>query len=62
MLRAGMDLESLRKQLGHHDIESLRHYVDAQKSEALAAKVGSVFGQQELAGMSAAAWRSIFGQ
>ncbi len=42
-LRRGMDLETLRAQLGHHDTESLRRYLEALKSEQRAVKVAEVF-------------------
>jgi integrase len=42
-LRRGMDLETLRAQLGHHDTESLRRCLEALKSEQRAAKVAEVF-------------------
>jgi integrase len=48
-LRAGMDLETLRKQLGHRDVESLRRYLEALKSEECAKKVAEIF----------AAWQQV---
>lgn len=42
-IRRGMDLETLRAQLGHKDTESLRRYVEALKGEERAAKVAEVF-------------------
>jgi integrase len=42
-LRRGMDLETLRAQLGHRDTESLRRYIEALKAEDRAAKVAEVF-------------------
>jgi len=42
-LRRGMDLETLRAQLGHRDIESLRRYIRALKNDERAAKVADVF-------------------
>jgi len=42
-LRRGMDLETLRAQLGHHDTESLRRYLEALKSDQRAAKLAGVF-------------------
>jgi len=36
-------LETLRAQLGHHDTESLRRYLEALKSDRRAAKVAEVF-------------------
>ncbi len=47
-LRKGMDLETLRKQLGHRDVESLRRYLEALKGEDCARKVAGIF----------AAWQS----
>lgn len=38
-LRQGMDLETLREQMGHRDTESLRCYIEALKGEQRAAKV-----------------------
>jgi integrase len=48
-LREGMDLETLRKQLGHRDVESLRRYLEALKSEERAKKVAEIFS----------AWRAV---
>ena len=48
-LREGMDLETLRKQLGHRDVESLRRYLEALKGEECAKKVAEIF----------AAWQSV---
>jgi len=48
-LRAGMDLETLRKQLGHRDVESLRRYLEALKGEECAKKVAEIF----------AAWQQV---
>jgi len=42
-LRRGMDLETLRDQLGHRDTESLRRYIQALKDEQRAVKVAEVF-------------------
>jgi integrase len=42
-LRRGMDLETLRAQLGHRDTESLRRYIEALKAEERAVKVAQVF-------------------
>jgi integrase len=42
-LRAGMDLETSRAQLGHKDIESLARYVRALKGEERARKVAEMF-------------------
>lgn len=42
-IRRGMDLETLRAQLGHRDTESLRRYVEALKGEQRAAKVAEVW-------------------
>jgi integrase len=42
-LRRGMDLETLRKQLGHRDMESLQRYVAALGAENRAVKVAEVF-------------------
>jgi integrase len=47
-LRAGMDLETLRAQLGHRDIESLARYVRALKGEERARKVEDVFAAMPL--------------
>jgi integrase len=44
-LRKGMDLETLRAQLGHRDTESLRRYVVALKDELRARKVAEVFSE-----------------
>ena len=43
-LRHGMDLETLRKQMGHRDVESLRRYLEALKREDCAKKVAEIFG------------------
>ncbi len=48
-LREGMDVETLRKQLGHRDVESLRRYLEALKGEECAKKVAEIF----------AAWRPV---
>jgi integrase len=42
-LRRGMDMETLRKQLGHRNMESLHRYVTALEAENLATKVAGVF-------------------
>ena len=42
-LRKGMDLETLREQLGHRDTESLRRYIKALKSDDRAEKVNEVW-------------------
>ncbi len=42
-LRNGMDLETLRKQLGHRDVESLRRYLEALKGEDCAKRVAVIF-------------------
>jgi integrase len=42
-LRSGMDLETLRAQLGHRDTESLRHYIVALQGEQRVAKVNAVW-------------------
>ena len=42
-LREGMDLETLRKQLGHRDVESLRRYLEALKGEECMKKVAEIF-------------------
>lgn len=47
-LRQGMDLETLREQMGHRDTESLRAYVNALKGEERAAKVAKVWSGQPL--------------
>jgi RecB family endonuclease NucS len=44
-----MDLETLRKQLGHRDVESLRRYLEALKGEECAKKVAEIF----------AAWQQV---
>lgn len=44
-LRKGMDLETLRAQLGHRDTESLRRYIEALKGEERAKKVAEVFAE-----------------
>jgi integrase len=41
-LRNGMDLETLRSQLGHKDTESLRKYITAMDGEQRAGKVAQV--------------------
>jgi integrase len=43
-LRHGIDLETLRKQMGHRDVESLRRYLEALKREECAKKVAEIFG------------------
>jgi integrase len=45
-LRRGMDLETLRAQLGHKDTESLRRYITAMKDRERARKIAEVFSQQ----------------
>lgn len=47
-LRQGMDLETLRCQMGHRDTESLRCYVDAMKDEERAKKVEEVWRNSTL--------------
>ena len=42
-LRSGMDLETLRAQLGHRDVESLRHYIVALQGAQRVAKVNAVW-------------------
>jgi integrase len=42
-LRSGMDLETLRAQLGHRDTESLRHYIVALQGEERVSKVNAVW-------------------
>lgn len=46
-LRQGMDLETLREQLGHRDTESLRCYIDALKGEQRAEKVEQVWSDTD---------------
>jgi integrase len=46
-LRQGMDLETLREQLGHRDTESLRCYIDALKGEQRAEKVERVWSDTD---------------
>ncbi len=48
-LRKGMDLETLRAQLGHRDTESLRRYVEALKGEERAKKIAEVFAETRTA-------------
>jgi integrase len=48
-LRKGMDLETLRAQLGHRDTESLRRYIEALKGEERAKKVAEVFAEATIA-------------
>lgn len=47
-LRQGLDLETLREQMGHRDTESLRAYVNALQGEERAAKVAKVWACQPL--------------
>jgi len=44
-LRKGMDLETLRQQLGHRDTGSLRRYIEALRGEERAKKVAEVFAE-----------------
>ena len=48
-LRKGMDLETLRAQLGHRDTESLRRYIEALRGEERAKKVAEVFADETVA-------------
>jgi integrase len=43
MLRRGVDLETLRSQMGHRDTESLRRYLTPLQGEERAAKVAEAF-------------------
>jgi integrase len=47
-LREGMDLETLRSQMGHRDTESLRAYVEATKGGERAKRVAKVWSGQPL--------------
>jgi integrase len=47
-LREGMDLETLRSQMGHRDTESLRAYVEATQGEERAKRVAKVWSGQPL--------------
>ena len=47
-LRKGMDLETLRAQLGHRDTESLRRYIEALRGEHRAKKVAEVFAEVKI--------------
>ena len=53
-LRKGMDLETLRCQLGHRDTESLRRYVRALQDEERAKKVAEVFADNRISEISRA--------
>jgi integrase len=44
-LHRGMDLETLREQLGHHDTESLRRYIKALRKPERAEKVAQIWAQ-----------------
>lgn len=48
-LRKGMDLETLRAQLGHRDTESVRRYIEALRGEERAKKVAEVFADVTIA-------------
>ena len=49
-LKRGLDLETLRSQLGHRDTESLRRYIMALRDEERARKVAEVLAAPEAGG------------
>lgn len=52
----GMDVETLREQLGHHDTESLRRYIKALRKPERSQKVAQIWAQPpEAQGIAAAA-------
>jgi integrase len=52
-LRGGMDLDTLRAQLGHRDTESLRHYIQAVQGNERATVVNAVWGTSKAMGAAA---------